>query len=132
VIQFSVPGKPQPWRRSRTNGKRHFTDAATVANQKAWAWYAKVAGARPVASPLRVMIVARFTPPKRASKADRARMLANYTHPIARPDADNIAKNLDALNGVAFVDDSQIVSLNVAKIYALEAGVDVTIVELSA
>lgn len=85
-----------------------------------------------MASPLRVMVVARFSPPKSASKAVRARMLANLTHPISRPDADNIAKNLDALNGVAFVDDSQIVSLNVAKIYAEEAGVDVTIVELSA
>lgn len=132
MIAFTVPGKPQPWRRSRTNGKRHFTDAKTVANQEAWAWAAKAAGARPVASPLRVAIIARFTPPKSASKAARARMLSNHTHPIARPDADNLAKNLDALNGVAFVDDSQIVSLNVAKIYAEEAGVDVSIVELSA
>lgn len=132
MIAFTVPGKPQPWRRSRTNGKRHYTDAKTVANQQAWAWAAKAAGARPVASPLRVMIVARFTPPKRASKADRARMLSNHTHPIMRPDSDNLAKNLDALNGVAFVDDSQIVSLNIAKIYAEEAGVDVSIVELSA
>jgi Holliday junction resolvase RusA-like endonuclease len=131
VIKFTVSGKPQPWRRSRQNGKRHFTDAKTVAYQQAWACAAKAAGAQITAAPLRVMIVARFSPPKRTTKAERSLMLSNHRHPIMRPDADNIAKNLDALNGVAFADDSQIVSLNVAKIYAEEAGVDVTIVELS-
>ena len=33
-----------------------------------------------------------------------------------KPDADNVAKLvLDAINGTAFVDDSQVVSLSVAK-----------------
>ena len=33
MISFTVPGKPEPWRRSRTNGKRHFKDAKTRASE---------------------------------------------------------------------------------------------------
>lgn len=39
--------------------------------------------------------------------------------PIVRPDADNYLKTvLDALNGVAFTDDSQVVTVNCSKRYA--------------
>jgi Holliday junction resolvase RusA-like endonuclease len=47
---------------------------------------------------------------------------------IKKPDADNVAKAvLDALNGLAFEDDSRIYVLNVAKRYTLvEPRVEVT------
>ena len=48
-----------------------------------------------------------------------------------KPDWDNIAKVIcDALNGIAWVDDSQIVSGTVAKYYAEESKVLVFIKEL--
>lgn len=48
-----------------------------------------------------------------------------------KPDADNIAKAvLDGLNGVAFVDDSQVVALMVKKTYGLTPKVKVRIKEI--
>lgn len=132
MIAFTVPGKPQPWRRARTNGKAFFKDAKTKANQSAWAWAAKAAGAQPTTAPVSVVIVARFSIAKAVTKPQRAAMLAGQIRPTARPDADNIVKNLDGLNGVAFADDAQVVSLTVTKVFADQPGVDVTITEIAA
>lgn len=132
MISFTVPGKPQPWRRARTNGKTFFKDAKTKANQNAWAGAAKLAGARPTTAPVSVVIVARFGIAKATTKPRRADMLAGRIRPTARPDADNIVKNLDGLNGVAFADDAQVVSLTVTKVFADVPGVDVSITEVGA
>lgn len=62
-------------------------------------------------------IRAYFPIPKSVSKKKRAEMIhASYPH---KPDCDNIAKAvLDALNGVAYEDDAQVVELAVIKKYA--------------
>lgn len=134
MITFTVPGKPQPWRRARTAGKVHFKDAKTKANQAAWAWACRDAmgAAVPIGGPVAASVVANFAIPSRVNKANRAAMLSGRVLPICTPDADNIAKNLDALNSVAFTDDAQIVSLTVAKRYAETASVVVTIKPLDA
>jgi Holliday junction resolvase RusA-like endonuclease len=50
--------------------------------------------------------------------------------PVKKPDADNIAKIIcDALNGIAYRDDTQIISLKVLKIYDKGSGVQVKIKE---
>lgn len=134
MISFTVPGKPQPWRRARKSGKRHFKDAKTVANQIAWsaACQEAMGRAKPFEGPLLVGVMAVFPIPARTSKAKRAAMHTGQILPIVRPDADNIAKNLDALNGVAFHDDAQIVRLSVSKHYGDTPGVFVTIHPLEA
>jgi Holliday junction resolvase RusA-like endonuclease len=51
--------------------------------------------------------------------------------PTGKPDADNIAKIVgDALNGVVWVDDSQIVLLTIRKMYAEEGKVTVNVEEV--
>ncbi len=51
-------------------------------------------------------------------------------YPHTRPDLDNYLKLLwDALNGVIFKDDAQIISVTATKIFG-EAGIDVLITEL--
>jgi hypothetical protein len=53
--------------------------------------------------------------------------------PCKKPDIDNIAKTyLDAMNGVIFVDDTQVVELHVKKVYAEKPGVDVMVMERTA
>ena len=48
-------------------------------------------------------------------------MLQGKILPTKKPDCDNIAKIIcDALNGVAYDDDKQIVALKVTKIYSAE------------
>ena len=58
-------------------------------------------------------------------------MLRQLERPTKKPDVDNIAKAiLDSLNGIAYRDDSQIVELNMKKLYADLGFVKVTLEEL--
>jgi len=64
-------------------------------------------------------ITAFFQIPKSISKKKRDLMADGRLFPTKKPDCDNIAKAvLDALNGVAYYDDSQIVCLAVRKMYS--------------
>lgn len=57
--------------------------------------------------------------PKSTSKKKRELMIEGTIRPTTKPDLDNIAKAiLDALNGRAFDDDKQVVSLTVEKFYS--------------
>ncbi|MEX5590971.1 RusA family crossover junction endodeoxyribonuclease, partial [Pseudomonas urmiensis] len=66
--------------------------------------------------------------PSSTSKKNRIGMLNGDIYPTKKPDADNIAKAVtDALNGLAYKDDSQIVILSVYKQYGETPQVGVTI-----
>lgn len=75
-------------------------------------------------------ITAFFDIPKSFSKKRIEEALEGCISPLKKPDADNIAKIIcDALNGVAYKDDTQVVELRVRKIYAAEPSVSVLIDE---
>ncbi len=133
-LSFTVPGEVRGWARARL-GKTaagrpmHFTDGKTAAYERSWAMEAHLAmkGSAPMEGPLLVNIVARFVPPQSTSAKRCAAMLAGEIRPTKKPDLDNIIKNLDGLNGVAFKDDAQITQIVACKVYAHSAGVDITI-----
>jgi Holliday junction resolvase RusA-like endonuclease len=80
---------------------------------------------------LRVRIEAYFPIPKSTSKKNREAMELGYIYHTKKPDCDNIAKAcLDALNGVAFYDDSQVCVLAVSKRYSKEPCVRISINEV--
>lgn len=75
-----------------------------------------------------VMIEAYYPIPKSASKTKRQRMLSGEIRPTVKPDADNVMKAVcDALNGIAYYDDAQIVESHFLKLYGEEPKVHVTI-----
>lgn len=81
--------------------------------------------------PIAVELIARFEPANSESKKRKSLMVSNMIRYTKKPDIDNIAKAaLDALNGLAWHDDSQVVSLLVRKRYCSEAGLDVIIKSL--
>lgn len=68
---------------------------------------------------LKVEIEARFSMPKSFTNKKKEQALNEQIRPTKKPDCDNIAKIiLDALNGIAFDDDKQVVELVVKKKYA--------------
>lgn len=70
---------------------------------------------------LRADIYAYFPIPKSTSKKKRKEMESGLILPTKKPDTDNIAKAiLDALNGLAYYDDAQVVCLQVSKKYSDE------------
>lgn len=121
---FIVYGKPQGKARARTfydsrAGKhKSVTPESTVFYEN----YIKMcfgASGEPKfmnKEPVKVVINAYFGVPSSASKKKQAEMLRQSQRPTKKPDADNIAKVIcDALNGVAYVDDTQVVQLIVTK-----------------
>ena len=72
---------------------------------------------------LKVMLLVYCPIPKSTPKKTAALMRDGKIRHVKRPDVDNIAKSvLDALNGVAFDDDSAVYSLFVAKRYEDDKG----------
>lgn len=81
--------------------------------------------------PLYVIVNAFFSIPKSASKKKAEAMRDCAIRPTKKPDCDNLAKIIcDALNGIAYYDDSQVVTLEVRKFYSDEPEVYVRICEL--
>ena len=84
----------------------------------------------PLEGPLAVYLYFRLPIPQSYSKKRSAACLTGSERPTKKPDLDNLAKSvLDALNGVIYLDDSQIVSLHMTKVYSQHPGIDLLIRE---
>ena len=77
-------------------------------------------GATLLKGPVRMEILAFYPVPKSAPKALREKMRTNEVQPTLKPDWDNIGKIIsDALNDVAWHDDTQVVEAHVKKCYGI-------------
>ena len=82
--------------------------------------------------PIKMKIEAFFDIPKTFSKKRTIEATEGRISPQKKPDADNIAKIIcDALNNVAYKDDTQIVDAQCRKFYSDEPRVEVVIREIS-
>jgi Holliday junction resolvase RusA-like endonuclease len=121
-ITIRLPGVPRGKQRPRLGRHGVYTPPETVKYETSLAWVAKQAmnGREPLDGPLRVLIVSGFPIPKSYSKAKALDAKIGVLHPTKKPDIDNIVKLVDALNGIVWVDDSQIVQADVRKVYSAE------------
>ncbi len=87
-------------------------------------------GMRLLEGPLVVEIDAWMSIPAGFSKKKKAAALACKVLPTVKPDFNNIAGPLDALNGVVWVDDKQIVRGTVTKRYSDTPRLVVKIIEI--
>jgi len=137
IARFTVPGPPQGKGRPRFTRTGHaFTPAKTAEYErqirqayqqgfKAGEWPA------PADVPLKITILASFSIPASDSKRKRMMKLQRKMWPTKKPDWDNIGKVIcDALNGLAYRDDSQIVDGRVIKVYGEQPKVTVIIEEV--
>lgn len=125
LISFEIGGDPQG--KGRPVAGKSFggrltlrTPSKTRAYEQEVAWAGKqaMAGRAPMDGLLWAHITAFMTVPASWSKKDRAAALIGMGYAKGRIDADNIAKAvLDGLNGVAYVDDVQVVDLRSVKRY---------------
>ena len=80
---------------------------------------------------LKVELKIYFSIPKSTSKKQKEMMLNAVIRPSKKPDIDNCEKSIfDALNGIAYNDDSQIVSCWADKFYSTVPRVEVIIREV--
>nr|DAK92719.1 MAG TPA: Endodeoxyribonuclease RusA [Caudoviricetes sp.] len=130
-VSFLIPGKPQGKARPRFAAGHAYTDERTKQYEDITALLYRRAAegqAFPKGTPVSVEITLCFAPPKSKPKKTRDAMLAGEILPLVKPDADNAAKIiLDALNGIAYEDDTQVTVLTVTKAYAASNFVTVTL-----
>ncbi|WP_407382813.1 RusA family crossover junction endodeoxyribonuclease [Ruminococcus sp.] len=128
-VEGKIHGKGRP-RFSRSGVV--YTDAQTKAYEEAIAAAYKTEHGELIGgAPVKVYIEARFKIPAYETKANKFAMQRDKIRPTKKPDIDNVAKVvLDALNGVAFSDDKQVVDLYVRKVYAINEGLRIVVEEM--
>ena len=118
---ITVWGKPFGKQRPRVvRGGRAFTPKKTIdyENMIAWEWTAKYGGKPIDAVGFELFVYCCFLPPKSISKKKKQLMLEGAIPYTKKPDCDNVVKIIgDALNGIAWHDDSQIVTCHAMKVY---------------
>lgn len=111
VTIIEIPGTPVPKQRPRLVSGRVFTPSKTHAAEELIAWKARAAGVRISTDVVSVTVGFYFTGQRRG-------------------DIDNLVKTvLDALNGVAYVDDRQVLHLQAAVV--LGASEAKTVIEVN-
>lgn len=130
-ILIRLSGNPQGKERPRfvRASGRAFTPAATRSYEAALRYRAQevMGETPPLTGPLEVLVVAGFPIPQSMSKGKRAQALIGELRPVVKPDIDNLLKCFDALNGVVWVDDKQIVVATVKKLYALDPALSIQV-----
>lgn len=138
-IKIVIPGAPVPKGRHRARIVQprfkpafiHFyQDADTEAYEARVAQEAGLVmrGRGKLLGPLGVNVMAFVTIPESWSLKQKQRAIEGTMLPVTRPDADNYLKCcLDAMNGIVYKDDSQVVDMKVQKRYAEKPRLEIEI-----
>ncbi len=116
TIRFFIPGRP----RSTQTGSIITVNGRSFPVRRGTAWSSlcgvvarQHAPRAPWTGPIRCVLTFRVPRPQKPRSP----------WPITRPDVENLVKGLlDAWNGVLWADDSQVVALEISKIYARDGG----------
>lgn len=121
MIIFTVAGKPVGKGRPRFANRGGYTTTYTpekTANYENWikvCFMKAYPNFKPLEEALKLTFIATFIKPK-SNK---------MKHPTIKPDCDNLIKCMDALNGLAFLDDKQIVVVLAEKKWGNNEGVEI-------
>jgi Holliday junction resolvase RusA-like endonuclease len=125
-----VSGPPVAKGRPRVTKWGTYTPEKTVnyENLVQFSYIEKFKGEELLEDDLSMIINFYFPIPKSTSKKNRELMLKGEIRHNKRPDIDNCIKSItDALNNIAYKDDSQIVQIIAAKVYSEEPRTEVCI-----
>lgn len=132
-LYFIIPGEVRPKDRPRfTKTGRIFTPKQTIDYEnkvKACYMTEYPYGVAFPEQPVEMVLNIYIQVPRSFSKKKRDHMIC-FEYPTRKPDVDNQLKAVaDALNGVAYMDDKQVVSVTVRKFWADEPRAEVVLRE---
>jgi len=135
IVNFEIPGDPVPKGRPRFARRGTFvqtyTDSKTLEYETLVGFKARqaIGASEPLKGHLTVFLYLRYAVPSSYSKKRTEACLNGLEYP-KRVDLDNCYKSItDAMNGIVYADDSQIVEAHIMKCYSLEPGANVMIQE---
>jgi len=137
AIRFFVPGQPvgkgRPRAAARGRHVRLYTPEKTVTYESlvATAAHGAMQGRPPIQGACIAQMVIRQMVPLSWSAKKRTQALSGEIRPAKKPDIDNVVKALfDAMNGVVWVDDVQVVNVSALKVYSETPGVVIEVSEI--
>ena len=136
TTEFTIPGTPQAKQRPRFSRRGSYVTSYTPEMTVNYENLVKVSWANANADmkltgALGAEVKLFFPIPKSVSKKKRLAMEIGTVYHTKKPDVDNCLKSIfDALNGIAYDDDSQIVAVTAAKFYSENPRAWVKITEL--
>lgn len=138
TFNIIIPGKPMGKQRPKATLRGSHAGVYTPKNTINYEnlvvtmFHQKYHDVKPIEGAIKGTIIAFYPIPSSASKKNKEKMLNHIIRPIVKPDLDNIEKIIyDALNGIAYKDDSRIVEQRCAKFYSETPRVEVIITEVS-
>ncbi len=134
-MYFTIPGQPVGKQRPRVTNNKGFAQTYTPKETVNYESVVRLEYTRQCGQRLHGAVDCQITAycpiPKSAPKYRKAIMETGKARHTHKPDVDNIAKIIcDALNQVAFADDSAISDLLVRKRYGIEPRVEVVLTEV--
>lgn len=131
---LTIPGEPCAQGRPRFTTQGGFVRAYDPAKSRNYKAFVRMIasqeiikqGWKPTEMPLYAKITAYLGVPTSKSKKFKQGALNGEIRPTKKPDMDNLVKTVqDALEGIAFKNDSQIILLVAAKFYSEEPRVEI-------
>jgi Holliday junction resolvase RusA-like endonuclease len=133
ALNLTIPGKPIAKKRPRFARRGKFVttynDQETEEGRFLWHVHEQLPVVWKPFDGAVVLTAVFFMPiPKSTSKIKRAQMLQNIIPHTKKPDLDNLVKFIkDCLNGVAWLDDSQVERLVAFKKYSDNPGTEIEV-----
>ena len=136
-MKFVIPGDPQGKARGRTFIHSSTGKPTTMTPEKTVLYenlvkmcYQQQCGTY-TEKPIHAVVIIYYSVPKSTPKKNIEPMLMGVIKPCKKPDVDNIIKVVfDALNGIAYKDDTQIFEVHAVKRYGETARVEVELFEI--
>jgi Holliday junction resolvase RusA-like endonuclease len=136
MVTFKVDADPVGKQRARYAKRGNFVQTYTPDKTRNYESLIKEAAieamgsSEPLETPVTLYLYIRAPIPKSLPKKRIEACLNGLEKPIKKPDASNVLKSVeDAMNGVVYKDDSQIVNIHVSKVYSTVPGVDICVKE---
>ena len=136
MVMYTVYGEPVGKGRPRFAKRGAFVSTYTPLKTKTYEdeirMMARVAmgSSEPLETPVTLAIYIRVGIPTSFSKQKRKDALEGILKPTKKPDADNVLKCfMDAMNGIVYLDDKQVVNIHLTKIYAETPAVEIMVKE---
>ena len=130
-ISFTIEGEPTGKCRPRHGKYKTYTPHKTKAVENNIAYFYKVNVGHYFDGYVKLKLDLYYSIAKSDSKKKKLMKLNNELRPNKKPDIDNVVKLVaDALNEVAYKDDTQIIELECRKFYSDIPRIEITIEDL--
>ena len=134
-MNYVVEGTPVGKGRPKFARRGKFVSTYTPTKTRTYEDTIKVAARRamtiePLQTPVTVFVYISVPIPASYSKKRKQACLSGFEKPMKKPDIDNVSKCfLDAMNGIVYLDDVQVISLHMTKVYNTVGMVEVLVRE---